>query len=134
MSQIDDEIRSVFEELRADEVARAPEFRAMWRSATAVSDSALLRKRPRRVLGWMAAAAAILVTATVLANRSRNTAPAAAIADVSAGILYWRSPTDGLLRMSQQSMPASPSILESVLDGVITPSIPRESFKGAKGK
>jgi len=118
MTQIDDELRARFAELReVDEGGGGvPSFRSMWNDAE--------RNAPRHGGGfvWAAAAAAVLVLAAGLVvsrNRSRETATPVP------SILTWTSPTAGLLHMSNVAVLTPPSLLSSVLDGVTTPATGR---------
>jgi hypothetical protein len=131
MSLFDDETRVHFDDLRAEDRAHAPEFSALWRDVERRASA----PAPRRVRGvwWLAAAASALIAATVLLRRapSEKGTRAASVADavVSPSITSWTSPTDELLRMAQQTTITSPSILGSVLDGVPTLPVKRDSSK-----
>lgn len=119
----DDELRARFEQLRDDDLARVPSFRASW-------DRAELRARtprrgPGRALLWLAAAASVVLTVSVALREPGVREPARVAADstppeanVTPSISTWRSPTAGLLRTSGRDLLAPPSLLSSILGGV----------------
>jgi hypothetical protein len=115
MTQIDDELRARFAELReVDEGGGGvPSFRSMW------NDAERYAPRSRGGLVWAAAAAAGVVLAAGLVlgrTRSRETET------VVPSILTWTSPTASLLHMSNVAILTPPSLLSSVLDGVTAPA------------
>jgi hypothetical protein len=127
VSPNDDEVRAHFDDLRAEDRAVAPEFSALWSEAERRAHAPPTRSRMRsrmRVAWWLAAASAI-IAATLLVQRARrrDTLSDAAIAGSMPypNVTSWTSPTDGLLRMSRRTTLASPSLRQSVLDGVATP-------------
>lgn len=129
MSSFDEETRAHFDDLRAEDSAHAPKFSTLWSDAgRRASPPAVVRRA--RGTWWLAAAASALIAATVLVAR-RPPHETQTVADTVGypSIVSWTSPTDGLLRMSQQSTMTSPSILGSVLDGVPTLPVKPDSSK-----
>jgi hypothetical protein len=109
----DEELHARFADLRDDDRAHAPEFRALWERAE-------LRARisePSRAVRVAAilAAAGIVLTAGMLFQRSRDLATRGGISPVT--ISDWRSPTAGLLRTPAMELLAPPAIFSSILDG-----------------
>lgn len=134
MSLLDDETRAHFDDLRAEDSAHAPQFSTLWRDAERRARAPASSRRVRGM--WWLAAASVLVAATVLVRRAtheKGTGGAAAADTVGyPDITSWTSPTDALLRMSQQTTIISASILGSVLDGVPTlPMKPDSSKRGS---
>ena len=143
MNSIDEELRAHFDDLRAEDRARAPEFSALWHEGGSGKRQAasggpertgapLSRWRGRSVW-WVAAAASVVITATVLVQRTQRVEVPSdtALADtvLYPSITSWTPPTDELLRMSQRTTQTSPSSLGSVLDGVATPPVQPDSSK-----
>jgi len=128
----DDEIRSHFDDRRAEDAADAPAFLAVLGNADRQAIAPVSGRRPVGVAWWGAAAAAAIVVATVIARPAwRSIAPsAAAVADSVEypSIVSWTSPTAGLLRPSQQTG-TTPSVFGSVLDGVTTSSASSDSSR-----
>jgi hypothetical protein len=134
VTSFDDETRAHFDDLRAEDSAHAPEFSALWRDAEHRANALPSSRRVHRTW-WLAAAASAIVAATLLvrqATHEKGTGDAA-VADTTGypSIVSWTSPTDGLLRMSQQQTITSPSILGSVLDGV--PTLPMKPDLSKRG-
>jgi hypothetical protein len=131
MMSPDDEIRSHFDDRRAEDAADAPAFATLRSNADRQASTPISGRRPR-VVWWGAAAAAAVIVATVIVRPThRSTAPAtAAVADSAEypSIVSWTSPTGGLLRPSRQLV-TPPSVFRSVLDGVTVPSAPSDSSK-----
>jgi hypothetical protein len=119
----DDEVRAHFDSLRAEDRAGAPKFTTLRSEAERSGHAPPTRSRIRAV--WWLAAASAIIAATLLVQRARrgddlsDAALAASMPHPS--ITSWTSPTDGLLRMSQRTTLASPSLRQSVLDAVATP-------------
>jgi hypothetical protein len=131
MNSPDDEIRAHFDDRRAEDAVDAPAFSTMW-SDVERRASAPVSRRPNRAVWLGVAAAAALISATLVvrsADRSRQPV-AATIADSAEypSIVSWTSPTDGLLRASQRAG-AAPSVFGSVLDGVTAPPASSDSSK-----
>jgi len=130
----DDEIRSHFDDRRAEDAADAPAFSAILGKADRQVIAPVSGRRPVGVAWWgVAAAAAVIVATVILRPAGRSTAPsAAAVADSAEypSIVSWTSPTAGLLRAPQQAG-TPPSVFGSVLDGVTTP--PTSSDSSRKG-
>jgi hypothetical protein len=131
MMSPDDEIRSHFDDRRAEDAADAPAFSALMSNADRHASTPISGRRPRTIW-WGAAAAAAVIVATVLVRPTdRSTSPATAAVSDSAeypSIVSWTSPTGGLLRASRQLV-TPPSVFGSVLDGVTMPSSPSDSSK-----
>lgn len=114
----DEELIGRFEELRDDDQAGAPDFRAVLNRAQSRE-----RARPRTMLWtWAAVAASVVITAGIALHQARNRE--AALRAVSAldapggsSISAWRSPTASLLRVSGSEVQGTPKILSSILDG-----------------
>ena len=134
MTSSDDEIRSHFDDRRAEDAADAPAFSAVLGNADRQAIAPAGGRRPVGVAWWGVAAAAAVIVATVIVRPAwRSAAPsAAAVADSAEypSIVSWTSPTAGLLRASQQPG-TTPSVFGSVLDGVTTP--PASSDSSRKG-
>ena len=143
MSSIDEELRAHFDDLRAEDRARAPAFSALWHEAESGKREAPsgglepagapLSPWLGRPVWWFAAAASVVIAATVLVQRTQriDVASDTALADtvVYSGIMAWTSPTDGLLRMAQGTTRTSTSLLGSVFDGVAAPQVQSEPSK-----
>ena len=122
----DDDLRARFDALRAEEAARAPEFRSVHERVPA-------RRRPappsRSVMLLGLAAASVFVVATGVAIHGRRTGtPSPLVADATSprlpatsSITAWTSPTAGLLRTSGSTLLSDPPpIHSSILDGVLS--------------
>jgi len=140
VSSIDEELRAHFDDLRAEDRMRAPEFSALWSAADEGSEKRQAGSGPRwraRPVWSFAAAASVVIAASLLVQRAQRVEVAsdATLADtvLYPSITSWRSPTDGLLRMSQLTTRTSPSLLGSVFDGVATPPIQPDTSKGRGG-
>jgi hypothetical protein len=140
VSSIDEELHAHFDDLRAEDRRLAPEFSALWSAAEAGSGKREAASGPRlraRPVWSFAAAASFVIAAALLVQRTQRVEVAneAALADtvLYPNITSWRSPTDGLLRMSQRTTRTSPSILGSVFDGVAAPPIQPDTSKGGGG-
>jgi hypothetical protein len=128
----DDELRARFAALRAEEAARAPEFRAVHERVLARGRSAA-PSRSAMLLGL--AAAAVLAVATGVAFRGRRTGVRSTLVADSTpsrpfrepSITSWTSPTAGLLRTSGSALLADPPpVHSSILDGAFpTPAEPK---------
>jgi hypothetical protein len=123
MNRPDDELQSRFDQLRAGDRARRPEFRALLDRA----ESGARSPRPTRpaVLWTVAAAAAIVLAVGIAIQRGGRDsarippdASASAAPAAFAGPRHWTSPTATLLRTPGREVLAPPSILSSVLDGI----------------
>lgn len=132
MMSPDDEIRSHFDDRRAEDAADAPAFSAVLDNADRQASAPVSGRRPVGVAWWGVAAAAAVIVATVIVRpAARSVAPtAAAIADSAEypSIVSWRSPTAGLLPASQQTGTPT-SVFGSVLDGVTAPPTSSDSSK-----
>jgi hypothetical protein len=145
VSSIDEELRAHFDDLRAEDRARAPEFSALWQEAGSGKRQAASGGQDRTAAplqGWrarpvwlLAAAASVVIAATVLVQRAQRLEVTSdgALADSVSYLTSWTSPTDGLLRMSQRTNRSSPSLLGSVFDGVATPPVTTDTSKGKGG-
>ena len=132
MTSPDDEIRSQFDDRRAEDAADAPAFATLWSNANRQASAPVPVRRPVGMVWWGAAAAAAIIVATVIVRPAEHstTSATAAIADSAEypSIVSWTSPTGGLLRASRQLV-TPPSVFGSVLDGVTMPSAPSDSSK-----
>jgi hypothetical protein len=132
MTTPDDEIRSHFDDLRAEDAADAPAFSTLRSNADRQATAPVSGRRPVGVAWWGAAAAAAVIVATVFVRPAeRSTAPATVAITDSAeypSIVSWTSPTAGLLRASRQ-IGTPPSVFGSVLDGVTAPPTSSDSSK-----
>lgn len=130
MRRDDDDLRVRFRQLRAEDGAHMPPFRAMLSRAGA-------RVRSGRglhtagILGMAAAAGVIVASGVALARSGSGDAdrigayPGHADESAAPSISNWKSPTASLVRTSGRHLLAPPSILTSVLDGVVpTPGQP----------
>jgi hypothetical protein len=109
----DDELRTAFHQLRGNDVARAPEFRALFESAERVASRPARRFASRRKLRMIAAAAGLLLVLGVAHEISRRGHVARAA--LVPAITTWKSPTEGLLRTSDRELLAPSPLLTSVL-------------------
>jgi hypothetical protein len=120
----DDELRAMYEQLRAgdDTQLPAPSFRALWARAESSAKSPPRSRVPvLRAALWIAAAACLVVTASVAFRQTRtttNTAVSPAVRTGATSLSDWTSPTAGLLRTSDTELLAPAPILASILDGV----------------
>jgi hypothetical protein len=147
VSSIDEELRAHFDDLRAEDRARAPQFSALWHeggsgkreaaSGGLEPTGAPLSTWPGRPVWWFAAAASVVIAAMVLVQLTQRVEVASdtALSDtvLYSGIMAWTSPTDGLLRMSQRTTRTSTSLLGSVFDGVAAPAAQSDTSKGRGG-
>ena len=116
----DDEVRAMYEQLRASDDAQlpAPPFRELWARADTTA-----RSVPRshalisRTGAWIAGAACLVVAASIVFRQTRTTTSAAAVTTATS-LSEWTSPTAELLRTSNDGLVAPAPILSSILDGV----------------
>ena len=129
----DEELRSAFAALRDEDASHAPSFQALRRRVeTRSSRSPASRRIQPRTWILVAAAAAVVAAVSVVAARDHRfrTAPddAARLRDagVAPSIAAWRSPTQGLLRLSGGELLSTPSVYSSVLADAPRPSAQRK--------
>jgi len=124
MMRTDEELlRAHFERLRAHDLAHTPAFRAVVQDARARSTT--VHPRPAW-LASLAAAALVVLSLGIAIYQRRVEAPIANRGTPTVTITTWKSPTDGLLRISGQELFAPPSVLSSVLDGATRSALPRK--------
>lgn len=116
----DAELRTRFEQLRDEDHATAPSFRALWGAAELTSRT--LRRSRAPALLWLAAAAGVVLAVGVALRRL---APPSG-AYVAPAISTWRSPTAGLLRTPGHELLGSLSIRSSILDGAAPAPVQRK--------
>jgi hypothetical protein len=113
----DDELRARFEDLRAAERERAPDFRAVLERATRPLPGRARFDAPWRLsLGFSLAAAAVFALAINLARRSPIEQNLDAVP-----LSQWRSPTSYLLHTPASAILESPALLPSLLGPVPSP-------------
>jgi hypothetical protein len=132
MSAPDDQIEALFADLRAEEMAQAPRFSALWIEA---GESAAAMTRPARVsrVWWYAAAASAVIAAAVVAGYLSHDDPRVdeSLPEVAAypSIESWSAPTDALLKHARGATVAPPAAFGSVLDGLATDLRSSNSYK-----
>ena len=108
----DEELRARFHELRDEDRASVPEFRAM------VAGAEVRPPAPRRAGGlpaiWLAVAAGVVLAVGLVLGHSGS--PAAEVVTVPT-ISLWTSPTASLLGTPQHELLAPEPLLSSILDG-----------------
>jgi len=114
----DEELTVRFEELRDDDHAGAPDFRAVLNRAQS-RERGRLRATP---WAWAAVAASVVFAAGIALHQARNREAAlraSSMLDAPGGssISTWRSPTASLLRVSGSEVLGAPKIRSSILDG-----------------
>jgi negative regulator of sigma E activity len=118
MTDAEFEVRARFESLRDLERRSVPDFQDV--AAEARAAGRFPARQPAAVSVGLAAAACVVLVATVLVQRSSRASGAAE------SVTSWRSPTTSLVPTSGQAVLAPPPLLSSVLDGATASTLWRK--------